>query len=242
MTATRIYAPAVYTPGATLDLPDPAREHLRARRLRPGHGLTLFDGSGHSAGARLERLDKRGAQAAIEYVAEGGPEAALPIRLLQGMSKGDAMDTVVQKATELGVASILPVYTDHAVVRLKGERAARKHEHWQRVAISACEQCGRNTLPSIAPPQGLDEATAGLDAVQGVVISAAATQGMGSLTWSSGPIALAVGPEGGFSDTELERLTGAGWQACRLGPRILRTETAAIAGLTAIGLLGGDLG
>ncbi len=242
MTATRIYAPASYTPEATLALPDAARDHLRARRLRPGDSLTVFDGAGASAEARLEHLDKRGAQARIVRLAEGDPAAALPITLVQGMGKGDAMDIVVQKATELGVASVRPVYTDNAVVRLKGDRAVRKQEHWQRIAISACEQCGRNTLPSVASPQTLADATAAMATVQGVVITADAARGMGSLARPGGPMVLAVGPEGGFSHREIERLTGAGWQACRLGPRVLRMETAAIAGLTAIGLLFGDLG
>lgn len=243
MTGTRLYAPGPYELDQVLELPDSARDHLRARRLRPGDPLTLFDGADGIASARLERVDKRGATVRIEAVGEGGVEAPLRLTLIQGMGKGDAMDLVVQKATELGVAAIAPVYTANSVVRLKGERAVRKHGHWQRVAVSACEQCGRNTLPRIEPPAPLSEVIDGLRGESGVVISADAGHGLNALAErASGHLALAVGPEGGFSDDELDRLTKAGWSACHLGPRVLRMETAALAALTALGLRFGDLG
>jgi 16S rRNA (uracil1498-N3)-methyltransferase len=243
MISTRIYAPGPYQVDADLAIPDTARDHLRARRLRPGDRLILFDGHNRTAEASLERIDKRGATVRIEAVREGNAESPLAVTLVQGMGKGDAMDWVVQKATELGVAAIVPAYTDNSVVRLKGERAARKHEHWQRVAISACEQCGRNTLPRIDAPAPLSEVIGGLAGTTGVVISADATRAMSDLPEpDAASLALAVGPEGGFSGAELEQFTARGWYACHLGPRVLRMETAALAGLTVLGLRFGDLG
>lgn len=242
MNATRIYAPARFVPGAVIELPSGARDHLRARRLQSGDNLTLFDGDGRSAAATLETLDRKGASACVDSVQEGSPESPIAPVLIQGLGKGDAMDLAVQKATELGVARIAPVHSDNTAVRLKADRAQRKHEHWQRVAVSACEQCGRNTLPRIEPPQPLEDAAAALADKDGVVLSADAPTSIGGLSPPTGDMVIAVGPEGGFSEREIGSLTHQGWRACHLGPRVLRMETAALTGLAALGLLFGDLG
>jgi len=242
MTHTRIYAPGPYQPDQRLELPETARDHLRARRLRPGAELTLFDGHGTHASAVMEELHRRGASATIQNVEQGSPESPVAVTLIQGIGKSDAMDLVIQKATELGVARILPVYTDNSVVRLKGDRAARKRGHWQRVVVSACEQCGRNIVPEVDAPQSLSQAMNGLSDCYGIVVSAEADQGLSAMATTHTRLALAVGPEGGFSDAEHRRFSEASWQAVRMGPRVLRTETAALTGLAAIGLRFGDMG
>lgn len=202
----------------------------------------MFDGHGRSATARLETLDRKGASVRIASVLEGGPESALAPVLIQALGKGDAMDLVIQKATELGVARVIPVYSDNSAIRLKAERAQRKHGHWQRVAISACEQCGRNTVPLIEPPQVLDDAAAALAGKGGVLVSATASRSVHEIPALRPGAVLAVGPEGGFSEREIALLAQQGWEVCHLGPRVLRMETAALTGLAALGLLFGDLG
>lgn len=153
------------------------------------------------------------------------------------------MDLVVQKATELGVSSIVPVLSARSVVRLAGERAARRRAHWQAVAVNACEQCGRATLPEILPPSGLDAALASVaDDATRLVADPDAGVGLAALTRPAAGLTLLIGPEGGLDDGELARAATTGFRSFRLGPRVLRTETAAIAALALIQGLWGDLG
>jgi 16S rRNA (uracil1498-N3)-methyltransferase len=150
------------------------------------------------------------------------------------------MDWIIQKAVELGVARIVPVTTQRSEVRLDAERAEKRLLHWRKVIQSACEQCGRATLPAIAPPQPLHVATASVNASVRVVLDPDATVRLHDIDANVGDAAIAVGPEGGFDSHELAALDRAGWQRLRLGSRILRTETAGVAAIAAIYALAGE--
>lgn len=214
--------------------------HLKARRVRTGEAVTLFNGSGGEYRARVSALEKRNALLAVDEHHDRETESPLRITLLQAISKGERMDYAVQKAVELGVAAIVPILTRHTVVRLEAERAAKRRSHWQQVAISACEQCGRNTVPSVHPPVQLDQALA--EATGRRLLLAA--EGGGRLAETLAgveAVTLLVGPEGGLHPEEEARATADGFVPVALGPRILRTETAAVAALAAIQAVAGDL-
>ncbi|WP_136064949.1 16S rRNA (uracil(1498)-N(3))-methyltransferase [Modicisalibacter radicis] len=242
MSAPRIHLDATLTTGAELTLPEgPARHVAAVLRLREGAALTLFDGHGREAAAVLVEATRKRVVARIEAVTAGRGESPLAVHLGQAISKGDRMDYAIQKAVELGVAAITPLYTEHGDVRLKGERAAKKLAHWQGVASSACEQSGRATVPTIHPPQALGEWLAGRDDALRLVLHPAT-----DTTWQqAGEIssaALLIGPEGGLSPAEVDAATTAGFTPLTLGPRILRTETAPVVALTLLQHYFGDLG
>ncbi len=162
------------------------------------------------------------------------------LTLVQGVSRGERMDWTIQKAVELGVVAIVPVFTERGGVKLDGDRLARRLEHWRGVIVAACEQCGRNRLPSIAPPRRFAEWLPTLTG-PACVLDPAADAGLGELGRPSPTLSLIAGPEGGLTDAELAAARAAGGTAVRLGPRVLRTETAGIAALAALQALYGDL-
>ncbi|MET0292608.1 MAG: 16S rRNA (uracil(1498)-N(3))-methyltransferase [Steroidobacteraceae bacterium] len=244
MRLTRVFVDAPLTAGAPLTLPDDAAAHLtRVLRLEAGDACIVFDGRGGEYPARLARVSKR------EVVVELGEhdpverESPLRILLLQGLARGERMDLIVQKATELGVAAIRPVHTLHSGVKLDQRQAERKLEHWRGVAISACEQCQRNRVPEIMAPlplaDALTEAPAGdrwtLSLSEGR--TPASASGIDAAAWTT----VLIGPEGGLADSEEAHAAAAGFKPLALGPRVLRTETAAIAALAVLGALRGDL-
>lgn len=216
---------------------------LRVLRLKAGDPLVLFDGRGGEYPARLASAGRTGAVVETGEHRAIERESPLAITLLQGLARGEKMDLIVQKATELGVARIVPVALGRSVMRVANEeRADRKLAHWQAVAISACEQCGRNRLPVIDAPMDLFAALAVAEA--GDVRLLLALQGEESLTTtaaSAASVALLIGPEGGFEEHEGAAALRHGFRAVRFGPRVLRTETAAIAAITALQVLAGDL-
>ncbi|HET6629098.1 MAG TPA: 16S rRNA (uracil(1498)-N(3))-methyltransferase [Woeseiaceae bacterium] len=240
---TRLYVPVPLASGASLVL-DPERSHYVSRvlRLRAGDELVLFDGSGHEHPGSVSNASRKGVTVSVGAARERGLESPLAVRLIQGLARGDRMDFVVQKATELGVQRITPVITEFSVVRLAAAKADKRVEHWQKIAQGACEQCGRNTVPGIDPPQPL---TAVLDArphgSTRVVLHPGAGDPLPALRIHDGRIELLIGPEGGLSSGELDMATTAGYLACSLGPRILRTETAAMAALAVLQARYGDL-
>ena len=240
---TRLYVTAALEPGATLPL-DPDRSHYVARvlRLRPGDALVLFDGRGGEHAASIAGVSRNAVTVTVGERNGREAEAPLAIRLIQGISRGDRMDFVVQKATELGVRRITPVITEFSVVRLDGAKAQKRAEHWTKIAQGACEQCGRNRLPAIDAPQAL---AAMLDspACGGarIVLHPGAGESLASGRFAGERIELLIGPEGGLSGGELEQAAAAGFVACSLGPRILRTETAALAALAVLQAAHGDL-
>jgi len=240
-TGPRIHVDATLHPGDALTLPDNAARHVAAvLRLREGARLTLFDGRGREAAAELVEVGRKRVVARIDTVAPGAGESPLAVRLGQAISKGDRMDYAIQKAVELGVAAITPLYTDHGDVRLKGEREAKKLAHWRGVAASACEQCGRATVPPVHTPATLAAWLGERDETLRLVLHPAtptAWQTRGGVDTA----ALLIGPEGGLADAEVAAAGDAGFTPLTLGPRVLRTETAPVVALTLLQHYFGDL-
>jgi 16S rRNA (uracil1498-N3)-methyltransferase len=242
MRVTRIFVEQKLVSGKGVGLPEQAGLHLtRVLRLDPGAPLTLFDGTGGEYAGTLQRDGKAwwakvGTHDPIER------ESPLAITLLQGVARGERMDLIVQKATELGVARILTVLTERSVVKLDERHRERKHEHWQAVAISACEQCGRNRVPEVSLPMALADAIGALPAdSRRCLLAVDATESLASaVDGGTGAIAMLIGPEGGLADNEQKFARANGFGAYRIGPRILRTETAGLAALAALQTMGGD--
>lgn len=242
MRVTRIHFDRPLSAGAIVSLSESAAAHVsRVLRLGPGDELTLFDGRGGEYPAMI--VDARG----IVVRVQAGEcrtverESPLSLALVQGVSRGERMDWVVQKATELGVAEIIPVLTERSVVKLNASQAERKREHWLGIAISACEQCGRNRVPQIHTPVDFATWLVPAHGALRILLDVSGGNALESLQPHQ-QVTLLIGPEGGLSNTERDAALAAGFRALRLGPRTLRTETAAIAALAALQLLAGDLG
>jgi 16S rRNA (uracil1498-N3)-methyltransferase len=247
MRTTRVFVDLALERDQELPLPPAQSAHLlRVLRLRPGAALTLFNGRGGEyavqllAGGAGRATVRIGAHRAVER------ESPLRITLLQGIARGERMDLIVQKATELGVTAIMPLSCEFSVVRVAAQAQGKRRERWQAVAISACEQCGRNRPPRVLDICELETActaiAAGGQALRLMLVpeAGAALASLASRELRSA--ALLVGPEGGLSEREQRLARYAGFQACALGPRILRTETAPLAALAALQALAGDLG
>lgn len=242
MRTIRCHVEAPLAVGAAVELDGQAAAHLvRVLRLGPGDTLVLFNGDGRDYGARLLEAGKRGARAEVLSAREAGRESPLRLTLAQGLARGEKMDWVLQKATELGVAAIAPVLTERTEVRLDGERTDKRLAHWRGVVSAACGQCGRARLPALAEPRPLADYAAAETAPLRLALDPD-----GALTLDTLPdadaIALVVGPEGGLSPRDLAALRAAGFHGLRLGPRILRTETAGLAAIAALQARRGDLG
>ena len=247
MRTTRIYVDLDISAGQQLLLPAAPSAHLlRVLRLRPGSELTLFNGRGGEYAATLLDTGKAGARVAVGAHDPIERESPLRLTLLQGVARGERMDFIVQKATELGVQRIVPLSCEFSVVRLDAAKLQRRASHWRAVAIAACEQCGRNRLPQLEPVGDLAAACAdGRDAGDAglrLMLLPQAPAALTSLATGRRSVVLLVGPEGGLSGREQLIAQRSGFQACRLGPRILRTETAPLAALAALQALAGDLG
>lgn len=243
MRVTRVFVDEPLAGGRELRLATAAAAHVsRVLRLSVGDELTLFDGNGSEYSATI--FEARGTTLRVR-VGEPRPvdrESPLRITLVQGISRGERMDWVVQKATELGVAAIVPVITERSVVKLDATQARKKHEHWRAITVGACEQCGRNRLPDLAMPMPFGRwlAEAPSDGTR-ILLHATASDGLGSIGRPAA-VTLLIGPEGGLATQEREAAAVSGFQPVRLGPRILRTETAAIAAICALQALVGDSG
>ncbi|NCT67186.1 MAG: 16S rRNA (uracil(1498)-N(3))-methyltransferase [Rhodanobacteraceae bacterium] len=244
MRIPRIYVPQPLQPGSEIELPVQAGEHLaRVLRLERGHPLRLFNGDGGEYAGEIATLAKRSVSARVlEAMRETDRESPLRITLGQGVARGEKMDWILQKATELGVARIVPLITDRTEVKLDAERSGRRLAHWEAVVASACEQCGRNRLPEILAPVRLADWAAALGDDAGVRLALDPKGDAGVRDLAPGAHAtLVVGPEGGLSEHDLATLAQAGFRGLRLGPRILRTETAGLAALAALQAIHGDL-
>lgn len=246
MRISRIYQDLPLSPGATVEPEDRAAHYIaRVLRLRVGDCVHLFDGRGVEVCARVTQLGKKNVILEIESRVESIAESTLDITLMLGLSRGERMDYAIQKAVELGVTCIQPVITEFAAFAPKAAQIEKKMQHWQGVMISACEQCGRSHLPRLAQLQGVQQyLTTGVNVESdflGLLFSPNAGQSMLDVKPVQKPVVLAVGPEGGLSEREEQQLLAAGFQGVRLGPRILRTETAAVAVMSAAQLLWGDL-
>jgi len=243
MSPPRLFSTVALRPDTDIVLgAEQARYVGRVLRLRPGDELIVFDGSGGEYAATLGSVSKQALNLAVGKCNDRDVESPLRIRLVQGVSKGEKMDLVVQKATELGVARISPVLTDFSVVKLAAERAEKRHQHWQKVAQSACEQCGRNIVPIVDSPQSMLAwfgDNAGSESVQ-LILRPDADDSLPGIAMHDTEVTILIGPEGGFSDAEYERAEAAGLRSVRLGPRVMRTETAAIAAISAAQVAWGD--
>ncbi len=244
MRIPRIYVPQALRPGLEIELPVQAGEHIaRVLRMERGHPLRLFNGDGDEYTGELASLAKRSVTARVlEATPSADIESPLRITLGQGIARGEKMDWILQKATELGVARIVPLVTDRTEVKLDAERAERRMAHWEAVIASACEQCGRNRLPELAEPMKLADWAARLGDEAGLRLALDPQGDVRARGLDVGASAtLVVGPEGGLSEHDLATLGQAGFRGLRLGPRILRTETAGLAALAALQAIHGDL-
>ncbi|MNF45489.1 Ribosomal RNA small subunit methyltransferase E [compost metagenome] len=220
-------------------LPEAQAHYIgRVLRLAVGDAVQLFDGSGQEFVGELVEVGKKSVQVELREQFAGQTESPLRIHLGQGLSRGERMDWAIQKATELGVAEITPLVSERCEVRLKDERADKRLAHWRQIAISACEQCGRSRVPTINPPLGLDDWLAQTAADLKLVLHPVAEP----LASHARPASLAflIGPEGGLSDAEVQLAQQAGYHPARLGPRVLRTETAPVVALSVAQQLWGD--
>ena len=242
MRSPRVYEPQPLIEGAELSLNDSAVQHLgRALRMRPGGSIRLFDGAGNEHHAELLELSKRVIRVRVGSKIDGGSESMLTVELGQVMSRGERMDYAVQKATELGVSRIVPLFSERCEVKLNPERQAKRVDHWQQVAISACEQSGRSRVPQIAMPQPLNQWLESCESDLRLVLHPDAATPLAQRQ-NPASISLLIGPEGGLSDVEIDTARAQGFESLQLGPRVLRTETAPVAALSVLQYLWGDLG
>lgn len=243
MRLNRVFIDQPLVVGAETTLPESAGGHVaRVLRLKVGAPLKLFDGSGADFAAEIVAVDGDRVRVRIGERSAGLRESPLAITLVQAVSRGERMDWTLQKATELGVRRIQPVLSARSVVRLDEQQAAKKLRHWQAVVASACEQCGRSVLPEVRPPLDLprhlgDAPREG----QRLVLSPSGPASLAGLASTTARVELLIGPEGGLDDTELDAAIRAGYAPVRLGPRVLRTETAGIVALAVLQALWGDL-
>lgn len=243
MRLTRCFVDAELKPGARIVLPESAATHLtRVLRLREGDACVLFNGDGHDRAATLVAVGKREVVAEVSASTAIANESPLRIVLLQGVARGEKMDLILQKATELGVAAIVPVNSERSEVKLDAERAGKRLAHWRSVVVSACEQSGRATIPTVAAPAALADAARGVDTTLKLTLDPEGEHALASLPAPSPASAtIAIGPEGGWSSRDRELLRAAGFSGVRLGPRVLRTETAGLAAIAALQARFGDL-
>lgn len=241
MNSPRFYCREALSPGAHVELPEPVARHaVRVLRLPPGAPMVLFDGRGGEYPAHIERIERDRVYAELAEWRDIERESQLNITLVQALQAGDKMDFTIQKAVELGVRDIVPVESRRSVLRLAGERAGKRVAHWQGVVASACEQCGRNQVPLVAPLEKLENWLARpSNGCLRLMLAPDADQILASIQ-PAGAIQLLIGSEGGLDPQEVIAATQAGFQAVRMGQRILRTETAGLAALAALQALWGD--
>ena len=241
---TRLFVSNALINGAELLIDgDRARYLGRVLRLRVGDEITVFNGEGPEWLATIEAMTRNTATLRIGESQEVGTESPLKIHLVQGISRGERMDFVVQKATELGVKRITPVLTEYGVVKLDRARAEKRRDHWTSISTSACEQSGRTRLPLIDAPMTLKEwfGNKPTEVDAELILAPGASSSLAAINTPTMKVCLLIGPEGGFSDTEYEDAAVAGFDAVSLGPRVLRTETAAVAALSVLQSRWGDL-
>ena len=233
----RLHCPAPLAEGAVVALPDGPARHAQVLRLQPGDALVLFDGQGGEWDATVSRMGRSEVMVAIGRHRDVEREPLRQVHLAVGIPANDRMDWLVEKAAELGAASIQPLLTARAVVRLAGDRATRRQEHWQGIAVAACEQCGGNRVPRIHAPMELAQWTAPAGLLRCVLsLDAGAVPLARHAAAGSGPVLLLSGPEGGLTEGEEAAARAAGFLPTTLGPRVLRAETAPLAALVALTL------
>ncbi len=243
MRIPRVFDPQPLSAHQDLVLGAFAAQHLgRVLRMRPGDQITLFNGQGGEFGAELVEVTKKTVLARLGARRDVAADPGLAVELGQCLSRGERMEFAVQKATELGVSAIAPLFSARCEVRLQGERLAKRRQHLQQVAISACEQCGRSRVPDVTPATTLLDWVASVDADLKLILHPDAARPFAELAaLRPTRLAILVGPEGGLSDEEIDAAESAGFVPVLLGPRVLRTETAPLAVLTLAHYLWGDI-
>ena len=238
----RTFAPIALSVGATIELPSASAHHVReALRLRVGDTLTVFNGHGGEFRCRLTAITRQAVAVMIAEFAAIERESPLTITLAQGISRGEKMDYTLQKAVELGVTRLVPLTSARSQIKLDAERAARRMEHWRGIITHACEQCGRNRVPELLAPMTVAEFVAIDTASTRLTLAPGSAMTLVSLAKPDLNASLVVGPEGGLSASELAVLEAHQYQGVRLGPRVLRTETAALVALATLQAIAGDL-
>jgi len=239
----RVYAGQALAAGSEVVLPDAAAFHVaRVLRLRGGAPLVLFDGSGSDFRGEIVAVEGDRVRVRVDARSAGLRESPLAITLVQAVSRGERMDWTLQKATELGVRRIQPVLSARSVVRLDEQQAGKKLRHWRAIVAGACEQCGRSVLPEVRAPLDLPRYLAeSTREGQRLVLSPTGPGSLAGFASMAARVELLIGPEGGLEDVELEAAIRAGFAPVRLGPRVLRTETAGIVALAVLQALWGDL-
>ena len=241
MRIPRIYHSSAVALNQEFALDDEAANHVgRVLRMPVGSALQLFNGDGYNYSAYISSSDKKRVLVIATAQLDNPVESPLKIHLGQGISRGDRMDFAIQKAVELGVTEITPLFTERCGVKLDGERLAKRNEQWQKIAISACEQSGRSIVPKVHPAISLDNWLAQQTKELKLTLHPWAKDTIKTLIPNHN-IRLVIGPEGGFSEQEMAHTTAAGFNGIQLGPRVLRTETAALTAISALQLQFGDL-
>ncbi|KRO97204.1 MAG: 16S rRNA methyltransferase [SAR92 bacterium BACL26 MAG-121220-bin70] len=243
MRIPRLYTPQALASGSLIDLDEASSRHLvSVLRMSAGQQVILFNGLGGEYSGELSNVRKNTASVSVSKFIDSDRESPLKVHLAIGVSRGDRMDWIVQKATELGVCSITPLFTERTEVKLNAERLNKKNRHWQQVAISACEQCQRTLVPLVSPAIALTQWVAVDNDSLKLVLHHRAENRLTALNKDSNLVSLLVGPEGGLSDSEIDLSLNYGFKALALGPRVLRTETAPLAALSILQSLWGDMG
>lgn len=228
--------------GQVLDLCDEAANHVgRVLRMSEGQALVVFTGDGNNYPATITQAGKKNVRVTITAVEANESESPLAIHLGQGISRGDRMDFVLQKSVELGVHAITPLFTERCGVKLSGERLLKKQQQWQKIVISACEQSGRSYVPQVHQPVSLAQWLQDLPPALRLTLDPEAPKALRDQQLSNAHIQLLIGPEGGLTDAEIAQAATADFQPVRLGPRVLRTETAALTALSVVQYQFGDL-
>jgi len=228
---SRFYLDAPLSQGEQTLTGDVAHYIARVLRLGPGAPVQIFNGSGQEWPGEVVAAGKREVVVTLDAAIAGMSESPLQTHLGQAMSRGERMDWAIQKAVELGVNEITPLFTERCEVKLQGERADKRQAHWQQVAVSACEQCGRSVVPTIHPPTALRDWLSPLQADLKLVLHHRTDQDLDALPRPQS-MALLIGPEGGLSSDEIQQAETSGFVAARFGPRVLRTETAPVVALS----------
>lgn len=242
MRIPRIFHPDTLLVEQEIELSSDALNHLaNVLRLKSGHPIVLFNGDGNEYSAQLSLVEKRRVLAMVEAQLSVSVESPLIIHLGQGISRGDRMDMVLQKSVELGVHEITPLITERCGVKLSPDRWLKKHQQWQKIIIGACEQCGRNLLPTLHQPLELNQWFNQSTNQLRLTLHPRAEKNIRHLSIPHQGVRLLIGPEGGFSDQEIYQTEQSGFHTVQLGPRILRTETTALAAITSLQALFGDL-
>ncbi len=242
MRVPRIFHPDTLWVDQEVELHNDASNHLaNVLRLKPGHPVVLFNGDNNEYSAQLIDVSKRHVNALVEAKLAISSESPLSIHLGQGVSRGDKMEFVIQKAVELGVTEITPILSERCGVKLNQQRWQKKHQQWLKIASGACEQCGRNALPVINQPTPLTDWISQSTQQLRITLHPKAESSFKHIKVPAHGVKLLIGPEGGLTESEVYATEQSGFQPVKLGPRVLRTETAALASITALQAIFGDL-